>query len=246
MIAPSLVAEAVARVRQRIDDAGGRHVRLVAVTKGFGPEALTAAVQAGADACGESYAQELLAKVEPLGLAPDAAGRHHDRPLWQQGVTGEAPVVHFIGNLQRRKVRQVAPFVSLWQSIDRLELGRELAARAPGARLLVQLNLSGEAHKGGCPPEEAAALVAALRDLGLDVRGLMGVGPAGPPELARPGFARLVALADELGLPERSIGMSGDLEVAVEEGSTMVRVGSDLFGPRPGRAPGVEVDGPTP
>ena len=96
----------------------------------------------------------------------------------------------------------------------------------------MQLNLSGEAQKGGCPLDEAVALVGVAREAGLAVQGLMGVGPAGPPEAARPGFDRLVALADDLDLPVRSIGMSADLEVAVQAGSTEVRVGRDLFGPR--------------
>ena len=113
----------------------------------------------------------------------------------------------------------------------------------------MQLNLSGEPQKGGCDPADAEALVDQARVLGLDVRGLMGVGPAGPPEAARPGFRRLVALAERLGLPERSIGMSADLEVAVAEGSTQVRVGQDLFGPRPPRSGtgppgGAHLDGP--
>ncbi len=132
-------------------------------------------------------------------------------------------------------MRQIAPFVALWQTVDRAALAAEIARRAPGAAVLVQLNLSGEPQKGGCAPEEAEALVVRAADLGLDVRGLMGVAPAGPPELARPGFRQLVALADDLGLPVRSVGMSADLEVAVEEGSTMVRIGRDLFGERPVR-----------
>jgi len=182
------------------------------VTKGFGIDAVEAALGAGLVDLGENYAQELLEK------APG-----HPRVRF-----------HFIGRLQRNKVRPLAPLVALWQSVDRLELAREIARRAPGAAVLVQINLSGEPQKGGCAPGEVAALVAAARDLGLDVQGLMGVGPAGPREAARPGFRELVALADRLDLPVRSIGMSADLEVAVQEGATMVRVGTDLFGPRPG------------
>lgn len=237
-LAPARVAEEIARVRQRIDDAGGRDVRLVAVTKGFPAAAAVAAVAGGADACGESYAQELVAKVAELALDPAAVGPPADRPRWQPAVTAEPPCWHFIGNLQRNKVRQLAPWVSVWQSVDRVSLGGEIARRAPGATVLAQVNLSGESHRGGCPPDEAPALVEALDALGLHVVGLMGVAPAGPPALARPGFRRLVALADRLGLPERSIGMSADLEVAVAEGATVVRVGGDLFGPRPPRQDG--------
>ena len=214
MITADEVAGRLAALRGRITGAGGAEdVSIVAVTKGFGPDAVAAAVGAGLLDLGENYAQELLEK------APAHPEAHF----------------HFIGRLQRNKVRQLAPVVALWQSVDRVELARELATRAPGARVLVQLNLSGEPQKGGCPPEEAAALVADARSLGLDVQGLMGVGPAGPADAARPGFRQLVALADRLDLPVRSIGMSGDLEVAVQEGSTMVRVGRDLFGPRPPR-----------
>jgi pyridoxal phosphate enzyme (YggS family) len=208
------VRDRLSIVRGRIAEAGGdpERVTVVAVTKGFGPDAIDAAVGAGLPEVGENYAQELLDK-----LARVSSDAH----------------VHFIGRLQRNKVRALAGHVALWQSVDRPELAAEIARRVPGASVLVQLDLSGEPQKGGCDPEQAPALVVECRQLGLDVRGLMGVGPAGPPESARAGFGRLVALADRLELPVRSIGMSADLEVAVAEGSSMVRIGTDLFGPRP-------------
>ncbi len=222
MITSDEVAARLATVRGRIEAAGGGpDVTVVAVTKGFGVDAVEAALAAGLVDVGENYAQELSDKVAEL-VVPDGAS---------------PPRVHFIGRLQRNKVRHLAATVAVWQSVDRLALAREIAARAPGATVFVQLNLSGESQKGGCAPADAPELVARGRDLGLDVQGLMGVGPAGPPEAARPGFRRLAALADELDLPVRSIGMSGDLEVAVQEGSTMVRIGTDLFGPRPPRPP---------
>ena len=93
--------------------------------------------------------------------------------------------------------------------------------------------MSGEPQKGGTDPDATAGLVARLRGLGLDVRGLMAIGPMGQPESARPGFRRLAELARQLGLTELSMGMSDDLEVAVEEGATMVRIGRSLFGDRP-------------
>jgi pyridoxal phosphate enzyme (YggS family) len=207
------VAERVRLVRERIRSAGGRDVRLVAVTKAFGADAVSAAAEAGVVDVGENYAQELLAKA----VEPNVASVLR----W-----------HFLGRLQRNKVKALAPHIALWQSVDRAELGVEIAKRAPGAAVLVQVNLSGEAQKGGCAWGDVRTLVERLRQLDLDVRGLMGVGPEGPPDAARPGFRRLVDTADELDLPERSIGMSADLEVAVEEGTTMVRVGRDLFGPR--------------
>lgn len=219
MIDPHEVAARINAVRGRIDAvAGGRHVDLVAVTKGFGVEAPRAALAAGVTTLGENYAQELIAKHGELTAAERAMVR------W-----------HFLGRLQSNKVRALAPIVSVWQSLDRMSVLDEVARRAPGATVMIQANLSGEEHKGGAPLSEVPALVDRGRGLGLDVIGLMGVGPAGPPEGARRGFAALVALADDLGLAERSIGMTDDLEVAVEEGSTMVRVGSALFGPRPPR-----------
>jgi pyridoxal phosphate enzyme (YggS family) len=216
---PAGVAARALALRARIDEiADGRAVRVLAVTKGFGADAVEAALAAGLEAVGENYAQELVAKAEEL----DA---RHVHPTW-----------HFLGRLQRNKVRHLAPLVAVWESVDRPELVDELARRAPGAAVLVQANLSGEPQKGGAPLDDVAALVARARASGLDVRGLMGVAPAGPPELARPGFRALVAVADDLGLAERSIGMSNDLEVALEEGATEVRVGTALFGPRPRRA----------
>jgi hypothetical protein len=127
----------------------------------------------------------------------------------------------------------LVPAVDVWQSVDRVELIDEIAKRAPGARVFLQANLSGQPQKGGASLEEVPALVDHARSTGLLVEGLMGVGIEGLPEQSRPGFRALVALADSLGLIHRSIGMSDDLEIALQEGSTMIRVGSALFGPRP-------------
>jgi len=217
------VAARLAAVRSAIE-ATGRDpdsVRIVAVTKGHGADAARAALGAGLVDLGESYGQELAAKAAELAADPGSAP-----PRW-----------HAIGRLQRNKVRLIAPHVGLWQSVDRAVLAEEIARRAPGAAVLVQVDVTGEPQKGGCPPGEVAGLVSRCDDLGLSVRGLMAVGPAGPPPAARPGFLALVALADRHGLEIRSMGMSGDLEVAVTCGSTMVRVGTDLLGPRPTRTP---------
>ncbi|HZA00374.1 MAG TPA: YggS family pyridoxal phosphate-dependent enzyme [Acidimicrobiales bacterium] len=213
------VRDRLAAVRERIEKAGGDPgaVRVVAVTKGFGVDAVRAAVDAGLADIGESYAQEMVAKAAELrGQDPAAT------PSW-----------HFVGRLQRNKVRKVAPHVALWHSVDRLPLGAEIARLAPRAAVLVQVNTSGEPTKAGCPPEATPGLVDGLVAAGLDVRGLMTIAPAGPPEAARPSFRALSELAQRLGLRELSMGMSDDLEVAVEEGATIVRVGRDLFGPRP-------------
>ncbi|QXC62265.1 YggS family pyridoxal phosphate-dependent enzyme [Aquihabitans sp. G128] len=222
---PTDAASIRARVEQlwaRVADAGGDPggVRLLAVTKGFGPDLAVAAAAAGLVDLGENYAQELAAK------APVVAEAGFEAVRW-----------HAIGRLQRNKVRSLAGVVALWQSVDRLDLGAEIAKRAPGAAVLVQVNVSDEPQKGGCAPGEAPELVARLGDLGLDVQGLMTVGRTGPAEAARAGFAELRSLADRLDLPVRSMGMSGDLEAAVAEGATMIRVGSALFGPRPPREP---------
>lgn len=212
---PGLVAERLAAVRERIRSAGGRDVQIVAVTKTFGADAIAAAVAAGCERIGENYAQELVAKLRDL---PD----------------GVRPEVHFIGHLQSNKVRLLVPWVHVWQTVDRPSVVAELGRRAPGARVLVQVNTTDEVNKGGCAPSEVHDLVAAARAAGLDVHGLMTIGPTeGGPEAARPAFRLLRGLAAELGLTTLSMGMTHDLEVAVEEGATMVRVGTALFGPRP-------------
>ena len=211
------VVDRLAEVRARIEAAGREpdDVVVVAVTKGFGVDAVDAANAAGLVDVGENYAQELAGKV-------DQARGDADR-RW-----------HFLGGVQRNKVRLIAAAVHLWQGVDRVSAGEEIARRAPGAKVLVQVRITGDDGRNGCEPDDVPELVERLDDLGLDVRGLMAVGPAGPPELARPGFRTVSALADRLGLVERSMGMTDDLGVAVEEGSTMVRVGRGLFGARPG------------
>jgi len=212
------VAARLAEVRERIAvaaRAAGRApeaVTLVVVTKEIGLDAVRAAIAADAVDLGENRAHDLVARAEALG----------DRALrW-----------HFIGRLQRNKVRAVAPFVALWQSIDRTDLAAEVARRAPGASVLVQVNVTGEPQKGGCAPDDVRELVDACEAHGCRVRGLMTVPPAhGDP---RPVFARLRRMTDDLGLEGCSMGMSGDYEAAIAEGATMVRVGSAIFGPRPG------------
>jgi len=212
----------LAAVRERIAATGREpdDIVVVAVTKGFGVDAVEAAVAAGLVNLGENYAQELAVKA---AATSEATSRPDDGRRW-----------HFLGRVQRNKVRTIAPAVHLWQGIDRAAAGEEIARRAPGAKVLVQVQIDGEpSARNGCDPHDVPALVEHLDGLGLDVRGLMAVGPPGAPELARSGFRRVSALADRLGLVERSMGMTDDLDVAVEEGSTMVRVGRGLFGARP-------------
>ncbi len=218
------VGERLARVRARIESAGGDPAATVvlAVTKGHGLDAVRAALAHGLLDVGESYGQELAAKADDLA---DELADGEPGPRW-----------HAIGGLQRNKVRLIAPHVHLWQSVDRLRLAGEIARHAPGAAVLVQVNVSGAEQQGGCPPERVASVVEGCRDLGLEVRGLMAIGARGDDDAVRAGFRQLRTLADRLELVERSMGMSGDLELAVAEGSTMVRVGTDLFGPRLGAA----------
>jgi pyridoxal phosphate enzyme (YggS family) len=213
------MAERFARARERIERAGGdpERITIVAVTKSFGPQVVAQARALGHVDFGENYTVDLMRKAEALGPA--------DGARW-----------HYLGAVQRSTARQLGALVHLWQGVDGAGAGERIAKAAPGARVLVQVNVSGEPHKQGCTFDAAPALVASLRALGLDVRGVMAVGPAGPPESARAGFRRLAELADGLGLAERSMGMSADLEVAVAEGATMVRLGTALFGPRPPRA----------
>jgi uncharacterized pyridoxal phosphate-containing UPF0001 family protein len=163
---------------------------------------------------GENYAQELLTK-RAAALAAGVA-------------------VHFIGRLQSNKVRLLADTVAVWESVDRPSLVDQIARRAPGATVLLQVNATGEVDKGGCPPDDVPELLVRAREGGLVVDGLMTVGPTeGGTEAARPGFRLVRRLVDELGLRTCSMGMTDDLEVAVEEGSTRVRLGTALFGPRP-------------
>jgi uncharacterized pyridoxal phosphate-containing UPF0001 family protein len=216
------VAEEVARrlagVRETIAAASGdpAGVTVVAVTKGFGPDAVQAARDAGLLDIGENYADELVAKAAAAGGEPE--------PRW-----------HFLGSIQRNKVARLSPVVWCWQGVSRLEEGQAIARRRPGARVLVQVDIAGIPGRGGCDPEAVPDLVGALRQEDLEVAGLMAVGPPGPPEAARPGFRRVAGLADGLDLPIRSMGMTEDLEVALSEGSTMVRIGRGLFGDRPGK-----------
>ncbi len=212
--------ERLAAVRDRIAAAAPDpgEVTLLAVTKGFGPEAVRTAVAAGLVAVGENYADELVAKAATVA-----------------GDPGPAPEWHFLGAIQRNKVPRLAPVVACWQALSRIEEGRSIARHRPGARVLVQVDVAGLPGRGGVPVSDVSGLVAELRAEDLDVAGLMAVGPPGPAEGARPGFREVRRLADDLDLAVRSMGMTDDLEVALSEGSTMVRLGRALFGERPPR-----------
>ncbi|APR83649.1 Hypothetical protein A7982_08998 [Minicystis rosea] len=224
----SEVASRLADVRQRVEAAAAKAGRpggvlLLAVSKTKPPEAIREAYAAGQRAFGENYAQELAAKAEAL--------RDLDGIVW-----------HFIGRLQRNKAKQVAPVAYAVHTVDRADLAAELGKRAEAAgvslRVLVEVNVSGEASKGGCTPAEVGEVLAAIRAASsLEAIGLMTIPPdTEDPEDARPFFAALRKLRDEHGgaavLPELSMGMTHDFHVAIEEGATIVRVGTAIFGAR--------------
>ena len=226
------IAEHLVKIRTRIDRAAERAgrdpavVRLVAVSKTFPARIAREAVEAGAVILGESYAQEAKAKMAAL--------------------TELEIEWHFIGRLQTNKAKEVVSGFSLVHSVDRLKLAqalnRRVAGRPEGGPLpvLIQVNLAGEESKGGAAESQALDLIKAVAGMeNLEPRGLMVMPPFfAQPERARPFFSRLAGLAREarqgtgLALPELSMGMSGDFEVAVEEGATLVRVGSAIFGAR--------------
>jgi PLP dependent protein len=209
----AVLADRFAALRHRLDEAGGQGVRVLAVTKGFGPEAWTAASAVGLTDVGENYAQEALAKSSA-------------------GTLGMLKL-HFIGRLQSNKVKLLAPYIAVWQSVDRAEVADAIARRSPAARVFVQVNVSGQAQQGGCDMAKTDALVAHCQGAGLAVEGLMTIGRQGSDDDIATGFRWLRHTADRLGLVECSMGMSSDLEIAVGEGATMVRVGTALFGKRP-------------
>lgn len=216
----NVVAERLHAVYERIARAGGAGVAVLPVTKSFPIDACWAAYRAGCTAVGENYAQEVLAKFAGLDQTPSPL------PLPFK--------VHFIGQLQTNKVRLLAPIVSLFGSIDRVSQLVELAKRAPSAHILVQVQGSPTRGKAGCVVADVPALVESATAMGLHVDGLMAVGPTdGGPEAARPLFRSVRDLVTRLGLATCSMGMSDDLEIAVQEGSTEVRVGTALFGERP-------------
>jgi pyridoxal phosphate enzyme (YggS family) len=209
------VARACERAGRKPDD-----VLLIAVSKTVEIERIRLAVTAGVRALGENRVQEAKEKVAGLG-----------RPVpW-----------HLIGSLQTNKARDAVEFFDWIHSVDREELARELDRRAHQrerrVKILVQVNVGEEPQKGGVHPAELKGLLESLTALpNLDVRGLMCIPPVEEAaEASRPWFKRLRDLRDEAKLEHCSMGMSSDFEVAIEEGATMVRVGTAIFGPRAAR-----------
>lgn len=213
---PDAIRSSIAALRARIVSAGGdpERVTILGVTKTFPAAWAAAAFEAGLVALGENYAGELVAKAEELRDLPIA---------W-----------HYLGSIQTNKVPKLVSVTTCFQGVSRAKEAAAIAQRHPGAAIMVQVELTGLADRNGCPPEGVATLVAEARRMELDVVGLMTVAPI-EPAAARKAFRTTSAMADDLGLQERSMGMTDDLEVAIEEGSTMVRIGRALFGARPPR-----------
>ncbi len=206
------IADALAVVRARIPPG----VTLVAVSKTQPAAAIREAYAAGQRHFGENYAQEWREKADALADLPDL--------VW-----------HFIGALQANKVKVLAGRVHAIHTVDRLELAREISkrfvAKGSAVRVFLEVNTGAEASKAGCSPAQAPALAEAVRGLPrVDLVGLMAIPPVD--EDPRPHFRLLRELRDRLGLRELSMGMSADWRIAVEEGSTCVRVGTAIFGTR--------------
>jgi pyridoxal phosphate enzyme (YggS family) len=222
---PEAIAAGLASVRQRVADACARagrsadSVELVAVSKLQPGALIRAAFAAGHRAFGENYAQELRDKSEALA---ELRGLR-----W-----------HAIGPLQTNKAKYIARVAHVFHALDRLELAQELSKRRMGDPLdcYIEVNVAGEASKSGVPPDAAGGLVDAARALpNLRVVGLMGMPPLGAdPASSRPHFERLKQLADQLRLPGLSMGTTHDFESAIAAGATCVRVGTAIFGERPG------------
>jgi pyridoxal phosphate enzyme (YggS family) len=206
------IADELARVRGALP----KGVTLVAVSKTHPPAAIREAYAAGQRDFGENYAQEWRAKADALADLADLR--------W-----------HFIGGLQTNKVKYLANRVALVHTVDRLELAEEISRRwsraGAVARVLLEVDLGGEERKAGCAPGDAEPLCERVRALpSIEVVGLTCIPPPG--DDPRPHFRALRALRDRLGLHELSMGMSGDWQVAVEEGATLVRIGTAIFGAR--------------
>jgi PLP dependent protein len=219
--------EYVARVRSNLEvvhdrvAAAGRDpatITIVAVTKTFGPLAAAAARDVGLRDVGENYASELVATHDALGESPLA---------W-----------HYLGAIQSNKLARLAPRVAVYQSVSSRTQATAIARRAPGARCYVQVDLSGQATRGGCAPSSLVDVLDAARGAGLSVEGLMCVATADL-TAASEEFRRVRRLADDHDLAGCSMGMSNDLEVACRAGSTMLRLGAALFGERASTGPAV-------
>ncbi len=221
--ATTAIAANLRSVQARIDAACGRagrdpaSVRLIAVSKTMPPELAWAAIEAGVTDLGENYVQEGAAKRAALGTNAGKA-------RW-----------HLIGHLQSNKIKAALEAFDVIQTVDSIKLAEALDRRCrPRLPVLLEVNAAGEPSKYGFVPRDVAAAVAAISKLpNLALEGLMTIAPAvDDPSQVRPLFRALRELADANGLRQLSMGMTGDFEAAIAEGSTMVRIGRAIFGER--------------
>ena len=206
------VAANLARVRSRIEASAAHpeRVRVVAVTKTFGVDAVLAVAALGLGDVGENYVDELAAKRDQVRAV---------KLRW-----------HYLGALQTNKIARICDAADVICGVSRLRELERIASCQSEAVLYLQVDFTGAEGRNGAPAREIAGLAERARSLDLDLRGLMCVAPPG--DAARAAFAETARLADDVGLEERSMGMTEDLEIACELGSTEVRVGRALFGPR--------------
>jgi PLP dependent protein len=224
-----MIFENANNIRRRIAEACGRcgrkteEITLVAVTKTFGVDVIKEALSLGMRDFGENYVNEFCQKYAEF--------------------SGEDIRWHFIGHLQRNKVKEIIGKTTLIHSVDSVRLAEEISKRAEvigrNVDVLIEVNTSGEESKFGVQPEETASLATALVKIpNISVSGLMTIGPFLPdPELSRPAFRLLRELRDAIqkdgiAIPHLSMGMTNDFEIAIEEGATIIRVGTALFGKR--------------
>ena len=225
------IAACVQEVKERIAGAAKRvgrdpeEITIVAVTKGVDVGRIREAIAAGLSICGESRVQEAMPKLSTL----------HQAASW-----------HFIGHLQKNKVKYIAGEVDLIHSVDSVDLCEEISLRAQKRgiiqNILLEVNISGEEEKFGIPPSEVADRVKTIvRKKGVSLKGMMTIPPfSEDPEHSRPYFRRLRELRNEIisrgicppDFRELSMGMSNDFEIGIEEGATLVRIGTAIFGPR--------------
>jgi len=254
--------ERLVAVRARIAAAAsacGRdpaEVGLLAVSKTFDADAVLALAECGQHAFGENYLQEALPKIASCllrlgartpGRSGSAAGRPQADRMSLQTPLQTSLEWHFIGPIQSNKTRAIAEQFDWVHSVERDKVARRLSEQRPASmaplQVCVQVDVSGESTKSGCTPDEAIGLAHAVASLpGLRLRGVMAIpAPTNDPTLQRTQFARVRAVfermrADRLPVDTLSMGMSDDLEAAISEGATIIRVGTALFGARPARA----------
>lgn len=215
----SVVVERLKHVREVIAEVGRADATIVAVTKGFDRSGVDCAQRVGLTDIGENYAQELLDKIDAINADT---------------------TVHFMGRVQRNKIRKIAEQVTTWHSVSRPEVITEIAKRCADpalARVFLQIRPEADTTetKDGARPADIDALLETARDVGVSVVGLMTIGVFGDPHASKAAFVEVAQLADQFALAERSMGMSGDYRDALEAGATTLRLGSLLFGERPPR-----------